>query len=426
VIILTLNCRSQSLAWVLFDWDKRKLLGWGELEGIGDPEAIVRFRCGDGSRLDRVAPCPDHRSALRLLLDLLTEPASGLLESPGEIAAVAHRVVHGGERFSRSVLIDEGVIAAVRSFEHLAPEYNRSNLAGVEAGREFLPGVPQIAVFDTSFHQSMPAHAFIYPVPWSWYQTHGVRRYGFHGTSHLYLAKRAAALLGKPAAACNLITIHVDRGISLCAVKNGTSVDTSMGMTPVEGAMMESRCGDIDPGIPSFLMNREGLSPAEMTEILTRRSGLFGLTGTAVSRRQILEQAAAGEERSRQAVDMEAYRLRKYIGGYLAAVGRPDAIIFTSGHGLLEAEVRRRVLDNLGCFGIRLDAELNRGPETVDREVLVSAGDSSVRVFVVPTHEELVFAADAAALLQGRFGDPLEFDYPFARGDFPSYPECWR
>jgi acetate kinase len=426
VVILTLNCRNQSLTCVLFDWKQRHFLGQGSLDGIGTPLATAHFGRPDGRRLSRSEPCPDHRSALDLILSLLTDPACGPLDGPERIAAIGHRVVHGGERFSRSVLIDDGVVEAIRSYEHLAPRYNRPNLAGVEAGRALLPKVPQIAVFDTSFHQSMPAHAFIYPVPYSWYQKLGVRRYGFHGTSHLYLAKRASALLGKAPGKCNLITVHVDRGISLCAIKNGVSIDTSMGMTPIEGALMESRCGDIDPGIPSFLMDKEGLSPSEMTEILNQRSGLFGITGTAVSRYSVLEQAAQGDACCILAVEMEAYRLKKYIGGYLAAVGRPDAIVFTSGHGPLEAGVRERVLDTLGSLGIRLDRVRNRAPETVDQEVLVSAEGSSVRVYVVPTHEELVFAADTAAILQGTFADHLDYDYPFAHADFPAYPTLWR
>lgn len=425
MVILTLNCRTRSLTCVLFDWKKQHLLGKGSVDGIGTPLATASFARPDGRRLSRSEPCPDHRSALALILSLLTDPAAGPLDGADGIAAIGHRVVHGGERFSRSVLIDRDVIDAIRSYEHLAPRYNRPNLAGVEAGLALLPQIPQIAVFDTSFHQSMPAHAFIYPVPYSWYQKLGVRRYGFHGTSHLYLAKRASALLGKAPAECNLITVHVDRGISLCAIKNGASIDTSMGMTPVEGALMESRCGDIDPGIPSFLMDQEGLSPAAMNEILNERSGLFGITGTAVSRRSVLAQAAQGEARCLLAVEMEAYRLKKYIGGYLAAVGRPDAIVFTSGHGLLEAGVRERVLDTLGSLGIRLDRVRNRAPETVDQEVLVSAEGSSVRIYVVPTHEELVFAADAAALLQGGLTDHLDHDYPFARADFPAYPAKW-
>jgi acetate kinase len=426
MVILTLNCRSQSVTCTLFAWEQRRLLASGAVEGLGAPQAEACVNLPDGSRLCRTAECPDHQSAIALLLAMLTEPGCGPLDRPEQITAVGHRVVHGGERFSRSVAIDETVIAAIRAVEHLAPRYNGPNLAGIEAARALLPEIPQIAIFDTSFHQSMPRHAFIYAVPWAWYENYGVRRYGFHGTSHLYLAKRAAALLGKPAAACNLITIHVDLGISLCAIRNGVSVDTSMGLTPIEGALMESRCGDIDPGIPPFLMGMENLSPAQMEEILNQRSGLLGITGTCASRREVLDRAAAGDPRCLLAAEMEAYRLKKYIGGYIAAVGRPDAIIFTSGHGHLEASVRERVLDNLGCFGIRLEPERNHAFEAAESETLISADESAVKVFVVPTHEELVFAADVAGILNGGFADHLDYDYPFAGADFPAYPSEWR
>jgi len=426
MVILTLNCRSQSVTYFLFAWEQRRLLASGTVARLGTSQAEVSLELADGRRRCRMVECPDHRTAIATVLSLLTETGGGVLEGPEGITAVGHRVVHGGERFSRSVPIDETVLAAIRAVEHLAPRYNGPNLAGIEAARDLLPRVPQVAIFDTAFHQSMPRHAFVYPVPWAWYEDYGVRRYGFHGTSHLYLTKRAAALLGKPATACNLITIHVDLGISLCAIRNGISVDTSMGLTPIEGALMERRCGDIDPGIPPFLMEMEKLSPAGMEEILNQQSGLLGITGNCSSRREVLARAAAGDPRCLLAMEMEAYRLKKYIGGYVAAVGRPDAILFTCGNGLLEASARARALDNLACFDVRLDPARNRAPDAAQSEFLVSAADSAVKIFVVPTHEELVCAADVAGILNGAFADHLEYDYPFAGVDFPAYPGEWR
>jgi acetate kinase len=426
MVILTLNCRSESVAYHLFDWKRRHLLASGAIEGIGAPLAEASLERSGGSRRQRTTQCPDHRAALTLVLHLLTDPGAGLLDSPDRIAAAGHRVAHGGERFSRSVPIDAMVIDAVRAVECLAPRYIGPNLAGIEAARVLLPRIPQVAVFDTAFHQSMPRHAFIYPVPWAWYEKHGVRRYGFHGPSHLYLAKRAATLLGKQSAACNLITIHVDLGISLCAIRNGLSVDTSMGMTPIEGALMERRCGDIDPGIPAFLMEKESLSPANMEEILNQRSGLLGITGNCANRQEVLERAAAGDPRCLLAAEMEGYRLKKYIGSYIATVGSPDAILFTRGNGALEADARARALGNLDCFGIRLDSARNQAPEAAMGECLVSADNSAVKVFVVPTHEELVIAADAAGILDGNFADHIDYPYPFAETDFPTYPSKWR
>lgn len=426
MVIMTLNCRSETLSFTLLNWKTRHLLASGTIEGIGSPLAEAALKTGDGRQLQRAAQCPSHRVAIVLLLGLLCDPDAGLLESPDQIAAVGHRVAHGGERFFRSVAIDEAVIDAIRAVEPLAPYYVWANLAGIDAACALLPGARQVAVFDTAFHQSMPRHAYIYALPWAWYEQHGVRRYGFHGPSHLYLAKRAAALLGKPASTCNLITIHVDLGISLCAIRNGVSVDTSMGMTPIAGAMMERRCGDIDPGIPAFMMEQENLSPVGMEEILNQRSGLLGLTGSCASRREVLERAAAGDERCLLAAEMEGYRLKKYLGSYCAAVGRPDAILFTSGQGSLEAAARVRALGNLDCFGIRLDPARNQSAEAATGECLVSADDSEVKVFVMPTHEDLVMAADAAGILEGNFADHLDYRYPFAEADFPAYPSHLR
>ena len=426
MVLLTLNCRSESITYVLLDWKRRLQLASGAIEGVGAPQAVVTLELGGGRGCERTAECFDHRSAIELLLELLTDPDIGPLSAIDQIAAIGHRVVHGGEYFARSVAVDDSVLDKIRAVEHLAPYYIGPNLAGIEAARTLLPGTLQVAVFDTAFHQSMPRHAYLYPVPWTWYEKHGVRRYGFHGPSHLYLAKRAAALLGKPPATCNLITVHVDLGISLCAIRNGLSIDTSMGMTPIAGALMERRCGDIDPGIPAFLMDRERLSPAGMEAMLNERSGLLGITGNCSSRREVLERAAAGEERCVLAAEMEGYRLKKYIGSYCAAIGRPDAILFTSGNGAIEADARARALDQMECFGIRLDPVRNRAPETGTEECLISADDSNVKVFVLPTHEELAFAADVAGILEGDFADHLDYDYPFAKPGFPSYPAAWR
>jgi acetate kinase len=312
MIILALNCGSSSVKYKLYSWEKKQTLSSGIIERIG---------------LD----IPDHKTALQQILHNLT--ATGVIKELSEISAVGHRVVHGGEKFKNSVMINEDVLEAIRSVADLAPLHNPPNIIGIEAAKEALPEIPHIAVFDTAFHQTMPEPAFVYPVPYEWYGMYGVRRYGFHGTSHLYVSRRAAVMLGKPSEEVNLITMHIGNGVSIAAIKGGLSIDTSMGLTPLEGAVMGTRCGDIDPAIILFMIEKEGFYVEEVDSILNKKSGLLGITGKYLDRRDIDKAAADGDRRSQLAGEIEAYRLRKYIGAYLAALGRVDAVVFTAGAG---------------------------------------------------------------------------------------------
>ncbi|AJE02050.1 acetate/propionate family kinase [Geobacter pickeringii] len=399
--ILILNCRGFSIHFQLFDWSRRTVLARGDVDRIelGDSSILMEVPGREPYGLD--SDCPDFRSAVALILRTLTHPLEGPLERVEQIAAVGHRVVHGGERFTCSVPVDEAVIEAVRGFEDLAPLHIPPNLAGLEGALAHLPAIPHVAVFDTAFHQTMPPHAYLYPLPYEWYETYGVRRYGFHGASHCYAAWRGAALLGRDPDGCNLVTVHIGNGTSLCAVKEGRSIDTSMGLTPLEGTMMGTRCGSIDPGIPPFIMQEENLSPRDLDRILNQRSGVVGITGVRRERPAYLARAAEGDERSLLALEMEAFRLRKHIGGYAVAVGRLDAVVFGSGSGEGEWLVREKSLAGMEQFGIRLDRERNRAACSRDREERISAADSPVAVFVIPTEEEMVYAEEVAALLNG-------------------------
>ncbi len=418
MIILTLNCWSYSVRYQLFDWRNQTVLAGGNVDRvlIGDTYLEHEVPGREKYRLER--ECPDHRTAIELILQTLTHPDHGVLRSTADIAAVGHRVVHGGEKFTSSARIDAAVMAAVRDVEHLAPQHNTNNIAGIEAAQALLPHVPHVAIFDTAFHQTMPEYAYIYPLPYEWYENYGVRRYGFHGASHLYISKRAAVHLGKPAADCNLITMHIGKGASLCAIKNGISVDTSMGLTPIEGTMMGTRCGDIDPGIPPFIMHHQDITPREMDTILNQKSGVLGVTGRFKDRRDILDQVAAGNERCRLALEMETYRLKKYIGAYLAAVGRLDALVFTAGVGVMGWQIREKALAGLEGMGIELDLEKNRGAVSLERETEISAPASPVKIYVIPTAEELVFAEDTASILDGSYTDHMHHDYSFTRPEF--------
>jgi acetate kinase len=409
MIILTLNCWSFSVRYQLFDWDAQKVLAGGTVERviIGDSYFDHEPHGRPPIRLER--DCADHRTAIELILSTITSSEHGVLGSIVEIGAVGHRVAHGGEKFVRSILIDDTVMAAVREMVQLAPQHNSNNIAGIEAAQALLPGIPHVAIFDTAFHQTMPEHSYIYPLPYEWYEQYGVRRYGFHGASHLYVSKRAAVLLGKNANECNLVTMHIGKGASLCAIRDGMSVDTSMGLTPIEEVAMGSRCGDIDPGIPPFIMHEENLSPREMDTILNQKSGVMGITGRYKDRRDIIQEMERGDDRCRLAFEVETYRLRKYIGAYIAAVGSLDAVVFTAGVGVMGWQIREKALAGLDMFGITLDADRNREAVSPKREAEISGADSPVKVFVIPTAEELVFAEDTAAILDGTYTDHMHY-----------------
>jgi acetate kinase len=395
MIILALNCGSSSVKYKLFRWGTKQILTKGSIERVGAP----------GSDLT-------HRKALEMILAQLTDPATGVLKSLSEIIAVGHRVVHGGEKFKSSVLINEEVLAAIKAVQDLAPLHNPPNIAGIEAARSVLPNIPHIAVFDTAFHQTMPEHAFLYAVPYEWYGMYGVRRYGFHGTSHLYVSRRASVLMGKKPKETNVITMHIGNGVSISAIKNGQSVDTSMGLTPLEGAVMGTRCGDLDPAIILFMIEKEGFYVEELDSILNKKSGLLGITGKFNDRRDI-EKNIETDPRCQQALEIEAYRLRKYLGSYSAALGKVDAVVLTAGAGERDWRLRERVLENLETLGIKLDKSRNRNAVTGDKELMISTDDSPVKVWVIPTDEELVFIEDVVAILEGRYSSPDNFTYSF-------------
>lgn len=416
--ILALNCGSSSVKYQLFDWERKEVVAKGMVERviIGDSFIIHEVPGRETYRED--SECPDHQVAIDLIIKTLLDPEHGVLKDINQISAVGHRVVHGGEKFTRSVMIDTEVLDAVKEVQHLAPLHNPPNIAGIEAAQALLPSVPHVAIFDTAFHQTMPEHSYLYPLPYDWYEKFGVRRYGFHGTSHLYVSKRASVLLGKPPRECNVITMHIGNGVSHCAIKNGISFDTSMGLTPLEGAVMGTRCGDIDPAIPAFMMQKENLSAKEIDSILNKKSGVLGITGRFTDRRDVIENANNGDRLCKIALDIEAYRLKKYIGSYMAAIGKLDAVIFTAGVGEMGWPIRERAIEGLEHIGICLDKERNRGAMTRKRESLITTDDSPVKVYVIPTDEELVFTEDVAAILAGTYTDHMNFEYSFSRSDF--------
>ncbi|GFE62625.1 acetate kinase [Geobacter sp. AOG2] len=416
--ILTLSCWSHSIKYHLFSWGGESLLAAGLVKRVGLGGTSITIEVPGRTAETEDVEFVDHLAAVALILETLSDPRYGVDGEAAQIGAVGHRVAHGGERFHHSVVIDDQVLDAIRDLQQLAPLHNAANIAGIEAAMGLLPHLPQVAIFDTAFHVTMPDFAYIYPLPYEWYKKFGVRRYGFHGPSHIYLSRRAAMLLGKPADACNLITIHIDKGVSLCAIRNGASIDTSMGLTPLEGAVMETRSGDFDAGITAFIMQQMNLSAREMESILNQKSGIRGITGWNAERRQILEAAVGGYPRCRLALEMEAYRLKKYIGAYLAAVGPLDAVVFTSGAGELEWFARELALGGLECFGVLPDPERNRAIRSEREEALITGDASPVKVFVIPTDEELVFAQDVTAILSGEYSDHLHYDYSFGRPGF--------
>jgi len=416
--ILALNCGSSSVKYQLFDWNKKEVIAKGMVERVTIGDSFIIHEVPGRDTYREEYECPDHRTAIHLIVKILTDKKYGVVESMEQISAVGHRVVHGGEKFARSVMIDDAVLDAIKEVQHLAPLHNPPNISGIEAAQENLPNVPHIAIFDTAFHQTMPEHAYMYPLPYEWYEKHSVRRYGFHGTSHLYVSKRAAVMLGKDPKDCNIITMHIGNGVSHAAIKGGISVDTSMGLTPLEGAVMGTRCGDIDPAIPMFIQQKEGLSAKELDSILNKKSGVLGITGQFTDRRDVLEGIENGDPRCKLALEIEGYRLKKYIGSYCAALGRLDAVVFTAGVGEMGSAIREKALENLEHMGIKLDKEKNAATMTRKRESIITTPDSPVKVFVIPTDEELVFTEDVVAILEETYTDHMSFKYSFSSSEF--------
>jgi len=416
--ILALNCGSSSVKYQLFDWGRREVIAKGMVERVTIGDSFIIHEVPGRDTYREEYECPDHQVAIHLIIKTLTDKRYGVVEDMSQISAVGHRVVHGGEKFTCSVMIDDAVLDAIKEVQHLAPLHNPPNIAGIAAAKANLPDVPHVAIFDTAFHQTMPPHAYTYPLPQEWYQKYGVRRYGFHGTSHLYVSKRAAVLLGKDPRDCNLITMHIGNGVSHTAIKKGVSVDTSMGLTPLEGAVMGTRCGDIDPAIPAFIMEKEGLTPKQIDSVLNKKSGVLGITGQFTDRRDVIEGMENGDELCRLALEIEGYRLKKYIGAYAAAIGGVDAVVFTAGVGEMGWLIREKALEGLDFMGIVLDKEKNRNTMTRKKESVITTPDSKVKVFVIPTDEELVFTEDVVAILEGTYTDHMKYPYSFAGRDF--------
>ncbi|MDT7808559.1 MAG: acetate kinase [Acidobacteriota bacterium] len=408
--VLVLNCGSSTVKFQLIATDLDRIaqdadehLAGGVVERIGG-EAIITFHARGSEPRRTTAPVRDTRAAVETVIRWVTADDSRIAEvrSVADIHAVGHRVVHGGEHFTHSVVVNDEVLRGIEDCIDLAPLHNPGNIRGIEAAREvFGPGLPQVAVFDTAFHQTLQPHAYLYALPYQWYRRHRVRRYGFHGTSHRYVAYRYRKLRGLERAQTNIITLHLGNGCSAAAIRGGDSVDTSMGMTPLEGLVMGTRSGDIDPAIFDFIAAKEGLSAQEVDTVLNKQSGLMGISGLTNDMRELLDEAReSGDRRASLAVEIFCYRVRKYVGAYLAAMNGADALIFTGGIGENSAEVRTRVCDGLGWMGAELDPALNES-HTNRREGLISRAEARLAVYVIPTDEELLIARDTVRLIRG-------------------------
>lgn len=390
--ILVLNCGSSSVKYKLIDTDTDATMAEGGVEKIGLEGGFLKFKKADGSKEIKELGLIDHKQAVEAILANLTDPTVGCIKSFKEIDAVGHRVVHGGEKFAESVLITDEVIQQVKDCYDLAPLHNPANITGIEAISSLMPDVPQVGVFDTAFHQTMPASSFMYAIPYKYYKEDHVRRYGFHGTSHRYVSKRAAEFLGLDLADSKIITCHVGNGGSITAVLNGKSVDTSMGLTPTEGLMMGTRVGDIDPGAIAYLMGKYNMNVDDLQKLINKESGVVGVSGVSSDMREIEEAVNAGNERAKLALDMYILRITKYIGAYAAEMGGVDAIVFTAGVGENQTGLRADVCRPLAFMGVKIDEAVNAGIRGV--EAVISTSDSKVKVAVIPTDEELMIARD--------------------------------
>ena len=390
--ILVLNCGSSSVKYKLIDTDNDRVMAEGGVEKIGLPDGFLKFKKADGSKEITQLGHIDHLAGVQAILANLTDPEVGCIKSFDEIDAVGHRVVHGAEKFSKSVLITDEVIQQVKDCYDLAPLHNPANITGIEAISSLMPNTPQVGVFDTAFHQTMPAKSYMYALPYKYYQEDGVRRYGFHGTSHRYVSMRAAEFLGIDLSDCKMVTCHIGNGGSITAVLNGRSVDTSMGLTPTEGLMMGTRVGDIDPGALTYLMAKHNMSQAELQSLINKESGVAGVSGLSNDMREIEAAVKEGHERATLALDMYEQRILKYVGAYAAEMGGLDVIVFTGGVGENQTGVRENVCEPLKFMGVEIDKELNA--RTRGTETLISTPASRVKVVVIPTDEELMIARD--------------------------------
>lgn len=389
--IFVINCGSSSLKYKVFEMETETVLAEGIIERIGIANSFLKYENNEGTELKLEAEIKTHKAGIELLIENLLSAEHGVLESMDQIKAVGHRVAHGGEKFDSSVLLNEEILAEVEAMSDLAPLHTPANLMGIRVCQELMPQTPQVGVFDTSFYQTMPEKAYLYALPYEYYKKYGIRRYGFHGTSHGYVAQKAAELLDEDLKELKIITCHLGNGASMAAVKNGKSIDTSMGFTPLEGLVMGTRCGDIDPAIVPFIMEKENLKPAEIDNILNKKSGLAGASGVSSDMRDIEKEAEKGNKQAELALEIFNYRVKKYIGAYAAVMGGVDAVVFTAGIGENAIETRAEILKDLEYLGIEIEPEANncRGEEKI-----ISSATAKTKVMVIPTNEELVIARD--------------------------------
>lgn len=394
--ILVLNCGSSSIKYKLFDMTTKEVLAQGGIEKIGLVGSFLKLTLPNGEKKILEKDIPEHTAGIEFILNTLVSPEYGAIKSLDEINAVGHRMVHGGERFSESVLLNKEVLDAFIACNDLAPLHNPANLKGVNAVSAILPNVPQVGVFDTAFHQTMPDYAYMYAIPYELYEKYGVRRYGFHGTSHRYVSQRVCEFLGVDPKGKKIITCHIGNGGSISAIKDGKCIDTSMGLTPLEGLVMGTRSGDIDAGAVTFIMEKEGLNATGVSNLLNKKSGVLGVSGVSSDMRELEAAVAAGNPKAILAEKMYFYRIKKYIGAYAAALGGVDIILFTGGVGENQANCRSEVCEGLEFMGVKIDLEKNK---VRGEEAIISADDSKVTVAVIPTNEELMIASDTLAIL---------------------------
>ena len=396
--ILVLNCGSSSVKYKLFNMEEKKTMAQGGVEKVGLKGSFLKLTLENDQKIVLEGEILEHQIAIEYILGVLTSEKYGCIKSLNEIDAVGHRVVHGGEKFNTSVRIDDDVLAKIEECIEIAPLHNPPNLSGINAVFELMPGVPQVAVFDTAFHQTMPDYTYMYGIPYSLYEKYAIRRYGFHGTSHRYVSRRACEIIGQPYESMRIITCHIGNGGSVTAIKNGKSVDTSMGFTPVEGLLMGTRSGDIDAGVLSFLMDKEMIGSSGISTLLNKHSGVMGVSGVSSDMRELNAAIRTGNERAQLAMQMYTYRIKKYIGAYIAALGGLDVLVFTGGVGENDTLVRSSVCSDMSFLGIEIDEEINKNNRGV--EVILSPENAKVKTMVVPTDEEFMIASDTMDLLR--------------------------
>ncbi|MDR3276143.1 MAG: acetate kinase [Treponema sp.] len=418
MIILTLNCGSSSAKYQVYDWEARDILAVGVVEKVTMKGSFISHEARGKPKYRLDYDCPNHTRAVDLIIKTLTDKEQGVLSDMSVIKAVGHRVVHGGDKFTKSVIINAEVMKTLEEVKALGPLHNPANIMGIEAARKVLPQALHCAIMDTAWHQTMPPASYLYALPYEWYEKYQVRRYGFHGTSFLYTAKRAAALLGQDPFNTNLIICHLGNGASVNAVKEGCSFDTSMGLTPLEGLVMGTRAGEADMAMPFYVMRKTGMSAADMENALNKKSGLLGITGQYADRRDIQQAKLAGDTRAELAQDMEAHRVKKYIGGYQAILGRVDALVFTAGVGEFAWFMREKILAGLEGTGLVYDPQKNALAHSRNGEFLISKPESRIPVYIIPTDEELVMTEDAYALMMGTYDTHTRFSYSFQQRDY--------